>query len=150
MSSAWICSVWRARSTRTTARSTRCPDTVRASPSRTRSSVRVPTPSREAPLRCFETSWGSGSLGCPEICARTPERRGRRYPVAEPLPGYAPTVEQEELRDSVRRFLVTTSPESVVRKLVDTPGGFDRANWKRLGSEIGAFGLAVPDDLRGA
>jgi len=70
--------------------------------------------------------------------------------VAEPLPGYAATVEQEELRESLRKFLATTTPESVVRKLVDTSGGFDRATWIRLGSEIGAFGLAVPEDLGGA
>jgi alkylation response protein AidB-like acyl-CoA dehydrogenase len=70
--------------------------------------------------------------------------------VAEPLPGYAATVEQEELRESLRKFLASTTPERVVRKLVDTSGGFDRATWIRLGSEIGAFGLAVPEDLGGA
>ena len=68
----------------------------------------------------------------------------------EPPPGYAPTVEQEELRDSLRKFLGSTTTESVVRTLVDTPGGFDRATWMRLGSEIGAFGLSVAEDLGGA
>jgi alkylation response protein AidB-like acyl-CoA dehydrogenase len=70
--------------------------------------------------------------------------------VAEPLPGYAPTVEQDELRESLRRFLASTTPEGVVRKLVDTPVGFDRATWLRLGSEIGVLGLAVPEELGGA
>jgi len=70
--------------------------------------------------------------------------------VAEPLPGYAATVEQEELRQSLRKFLAATTPESIVRELVDTSAGFDRATWIRLGSEIGAFGLAVPEDMDGA
>jgi alkylation response protein AidB-like acyl-CoA dehydrogenase len=70
--------------------------------------------------------------------------------VAEPLPGYTATVEQEELRQSLRKFLAATTPESIVRELVDTPAGFDRATWIRLGSEIGAFGLAVPEDMDGA
>jgi alkylation response protein AidB-like acyl-CoA dehydrogenase len=70
--------------------------------------------------------------------------------VAEPLPGYAPTVEQEELRASLRKFLASTTSESAVRTLVDTSDGFDRATWIRLGSEIGAFGLSVPEDLEGA
>lgn len=68
----------------------------------------------------------------------------------EPLPGYAPTVEQEALRESLRKFLGSTTSESVIRALVDTPGGFDRATWIRLGSEIGAFGLSVAEDLGGA
>ena len=70
--------------------------------------------------------------------------------MAEPLPGYAATVEQEELRQSLRKFLAATTPESIVRELVDTSAGFDRATWIRLGSEIGAFGLAVPEDMDGA
>ena len=68
----------------------------------------------------------------------------------DPLPGYAPTAEQEALRDSLRKFLVSTTSESVVRTLVDTPDGFDRATWIRLGSEIGAFGLSVAEDFGGA
>ena len=70
--------------------------------------------------------------------------------MAEPLPGYAPTLEQEELRDSIRKFLASNSSESTVRILVDTSDGFDRATWLRLGSEIGTFGLSVPEDLEGA
>jgi alkylation response protein AidB-like acyl-CoA dehydrogenase len=70
--------------------------------------------------------------------------------VAEPLPGYAATPEQEELRRSLRKFLASTTSEGVVRTLVDTSGGFDRATWIRLGSEIGVFGLAVAEDLEGA
>lgn len=68
----------------------------------------------------------------------------------ELLPGYAMTVEQDELRDSLRNFLISTAPESAVRALVETPDGFDRATWLRLGSEIGALGLAVDEDLGGA
>ncbi|ORA09505.1 hypothetical protein BST14_21890 [Mycobacterium arosiense ATCC BAA-1401 = DSM 45069] len=66
------------------------------------------------------------------------------------LPGYALTAEQDELQDSLRKFLATTTSESAVRALVDTPDGFDRSAWLRLGSEIGALGLAVDEDLGGA
>jgi alkylation response protein AidB-like acyl-CoA dehydrogenase len=70
--------------------------------------------------------------------------------VDEPFPGYAPTVEQDELRRSLRKFLASTASESAVRAVVDSPEGFDRASWLRLGSELGALGLAVAEDLGGA
>lgn len=68
----------------------------------------------------------------------------------ELLPGYALTVEQDQLRSTLRKFLASTTSESAVRTLVETPDGFDRATWQRLGSEIGALGLAVDEDLGGA
>jgi alkylation response protein AidB-like acyl-CoA dehydrogenase len=70
--------------------------------------------------------------------------------VDEPLPGYALTVEQAELRDTVRRFLASTTPESRVRVLINTSSGFDRAVWSRLGAELGVLGLAVDEKLGGS
>jgi alkylation response protein AidB-like acyl-CoA dehydrogenase len=70
--------------------------------------------------------------------------------VDEPLPGYALTVEQEELRKTLRRFLASTTPESRVRALMDTSSGFDRATWSRLGAELGVLGLSVPENLGGS
>ncbi|MGW1780510.1 acyl-CoA dehydrogenase family protein [Streptomyces sp. NPDC002143] len=58
--------------------------------------------------------------------------------------------EQEELRRTVRAFLADTSPETEVRRLMETPEGFDRALWRRLGSELGVLGLAVPEEYGGA
>ena len=58
--------------------------------------------------------------------------------------------EQEELRRTVRAFLEDTSPESEVRRLMDTPAGFDPAIWRRMGTELGLQGLAIPEEYGGA
>jgi alkylation response protein AidB-like acyl-CoA dehydrogenase len=58
--------------------------------------------------------------------------------------------EQEELRRTVRAFLDDTSPETEVRRLMETEQGFDRALWRRMGSELGLQGLAVPEEYGGA
>ncbi|MER5182444.1 acyl-CoA dehydrogenase family protein [Streptomyces sp. NPDC002896] len=58
--------------------------------------------------------------------------------------------EQEELRRMVRAFLADTSPETEVRRLMETPEGFDRALWRRMGAELGLQGLAVPEEYGGA
>ena len=59
------------------------------------------------------------------------------------------SAEQDELRSGLRRFCERHSDEATVRALMET-GAFDRALWKRLGSELGALGLAVPEELGGA
>ena len=58
--------------------------------------------------------------------------------------------EQEELRRIVRSFLQTTSPETEVRRLMDTELGFDPAVWQRMGAELGLQGLAIPEEYGGA
>lgn len=58
--------------------------------------------------------------------------------------------EQEELRRTVRAFLDDTSPETEVRRLMETEEGFDRALWHRMGTELGLQGLAVPEEYGGA
>ncbi|MGW0585212.1 acyl-CoA dehydrogenase family protein, partial [Streptomyces sp. NPDC002920] len=63
---------------------------------------------------------------------------------------FAFSEEQEELRRTVRAFLADTSPESEMRRLMDTPDGFDRALWRRMGTELGLQGLAVPEEYGGA
>lgn len=70
--------------------------------------------------------------------------------MVDSLPGYALTVEQEDLRETLRRFLASTTPESQVRALVDTSSGFDRATWSRLGAELGVLGLSVAENLGGS
>jgi alkylation response protein AidB-like acyl-CoA dehydrogenase len=59
------------------------------------------------------------------------------------------SVEQELLRDSVRRFLDDHSATRAVRAVAETPEGYDAAAWKGL-CGIGAAGLLVPEDLGGA
>ena len=58
--------------------------------------------------------------------------------------------EQDELRRTVRAFLADTSPETETRRLMETPEGFDRALWHRMGTELGLQGLAVPEEYGGA
>ncbi|MFF0043000.1 acyl-CoA dehydrogenase family protein [Streptomyces mirabilis] len=63
---------------------------------------------------------------------------------------FAFSEEQEELGRTIRAFLADTSPETEVRRLMETPEGFDRALWRRMGSELGLQGLAVPEEYGGA
>ncbi|MEV7734574.1 acyl-CoA dehydrogenase family protein [Streptomyces sp. NPDC088921] len=63
---------------------------------------------------------------------------------------FAFSEEQEELGRTVRAFLARTSPETETRRLMETPEGFDRALWHRMGTELGLQGLAVPEEYGGA
>ncbi|MEV2232678.1 acyl-CoA dehydrogenase family protein [Streptomyces phaeochromogenes] len=63
---------------------------------------------------------------------------------------FAFSEEQDELRRTVRAFLADTSPETEMRRLMETPEGFDRALWRRMGTELGLQGLAVPEEYGGA
>lgn len=61
-----------------------------------------------------------------------------------------PNEDAEELRQVVRAFLERTSPESEVRRLMETPQGYDPAVWRRLAGELGLTGLGVPEEFGGA
>ncbi|MEU0206491.1 acyl-CoA dehydrogenase family protein [Streptomyces canus] len=63
---------------------------------------------------------------------------------------FAFSEEQEELGRTVRAFLARTSPETETRRLMETPEGFDRGLWRRMGTELGLQGLAVPEEYGGA
>ncbi|WP_326659927.1 acyl-CoA dehydrogenase family protein [Streptomyces canus] len=63
---------------------------------------------------------------------------------------FAFSEEQEQLGRTVRAFLTHTSPETETRRLTETPEGFDRALWRRMGTELGLQGLAVPEEYGGA
>jgi len=60
------------------------------------------------------------------------------------------TAEQDELRDSVRRFLAERAPLSRARELMETDDGIDRAVWEQAGSQLGLQGLAIPEEYGGA
>jgi alkylation response protein AidB-like acyl-CoA dehydrogenase len=60
------------------------------------------------------------------------------------------TPEQEELRDSVRRFLADRAPISAVRELMDTTDGLDAAVWRQAGEQLGLQGIAIPEEYGGA
>jgi alkylation response protein AidB-like acyl-CoA dehydrogenase len=58
--------------------------------------------------------------------------------------------EQEQLRESVRRFLADKSPMSEVRRLMETPLGYDPAVWAQMASQLGLLGLAIPEEYGGS
>lgn len=59
------------------------------------------------------------------------------------------TEEQEEFRSIVRDFLTEKSGEQEVRRLMATEEGYDRGVWKQLAQELGAVGLAIPEEYGG-
>lgn len=68
--------------------------------------------------------------------------------IAEPAQEAAmkllPTGEQAELRKMVRTFLDKESPLAAVRAVMATEAGYDTDVWRRLSSELGVTGIAVP------
>lgn len=60
------------------------------------------------------------------------------------------TEEQQELRRTVRDFLEKTSPETEVRRLMDTEAGYDTGAWRQFAGEIGVAGLTLPEQYGGA
>jgi alkylation response protein AidB-like acyl-CoA dehydrogenase len=63
---------------------------------------------------------------------------------------FAFSEEQEELRRTVRSFLEQKSPESEVRRLMETTEGYDPAVWSQMGSQLGLQGLHVPEEYGGS
>ena len=63
---------------------------------------------------------------------------------------FAFSEEQEELRRITRQFLESKSPESEVRRLMETEVGYDPGIWKQMGEQLGLQGLAVPEEFGGS
>jgi alkylation response protein AidB-like acyl-CoA dehydrogenase len=59
------------------------------------------------------------------------------------------SAEQQELRDSVRRFVADRAPLPRVRELMDS-GELDRDVWEQAGSQLGLQGIAIPEEYGGA
>jgi alkylation response protein AidB-like acyl-CoA dehydrogenase len=62
---------------------------------------------------------------------------------------FAFSEEQEQLREAVRKFLEAKSPESEVRRLMETTEGYDPAVWKQMANELGLQSLAIPEEYGG-
>lgn len=62
---------------------------------------------------------------------------------------FAFTEEQEELRTTIRSFLDRRSPETEVRRLMETEQGFDAEVWSQLVDQLGLTALAVPEEYGG-
>ncbi len=63
---------------------------------------------------------------------------------------FAPTEEQQQFRDMVRRFLSAESPTTAVRRQMESDFGFDREVWQRMAGELGLPALLVPERFGGA
>jgi alkylation response protein AidB-like acyl-CoA dehydrogenase len=59
------------------------------------------------------------------------------------------TSEQEEFRSVLRRFLEDRSPATVVRRLMETETGWDRAAWSALNETLGLSGVHIPEAYGG-
>jgi alkylation response protein AidB-like acyl-CoA dehydrogenase len=58
---------------------------------------------------------------------------------------FAFSEEQDEFRAMLRRFLEERWSIADVRKLAETPAGYDRGVWKQMAEELGLQGLAIPE-----
>ncbi|UGQ11104.1 acyl-CoA/acyl-ACP dehydrogenase [Yinghuangia sp. ASG 101] len=54
-----------------------------------------------------------------------------------------------QLRSMLREFCAEVSPEAVVREHMESELGHDPGLWRRLGTELGVLGLAVPEAYGG-
>jgi alkylation response protein AidB-like acyl-CoA dehydrogenase len=63
---------------------------------------------------------------------------------------FAFSEEQEELRKAVRRFLDDKSPETEVRRLMETTDGYDPAVWTQMAEQLGLQGLIIPEQYGGS
>ena len=62
---------------------------------------------------------------------------------------FAFSPEQDEFREMLQRFFAERWPTAEVRKLAETPAGFDRSVWKQMAEELGLQGLALPEAVGG-
>jgi alkylation response protein AidB-like acyl-CoA dehydrogenase len=60
------------------------------------------------------------------------------------------SAEQQELRDSVRRFLAGRAGLPRVRELMDSAEGFDADVWDQAGTQLGLQGIAIPQEYGGS
>jgi alkylation response protein AidB-like acyl-CoA dehydrogenase len=63
---------------------------------------------------------------------------------------FAFSEEQEELRSAVKRFLQEKSPETEVRRLMETEDGYDPAVWSQMADQLGLQSLIVPEEYGGS
>ena len=59
------------------------------------------------------------------------------------------TDEQQEFRSVLRRFLAEKSPPSMVRRLMETEAGWDRAGWQALNQQLGLTAVHIPEEYGG-
>ena len=60
------------------------------------------------------------------------------------------TPEQEELRASLRSFFAAHSSTEQLRRVMESADAYDRALWKRMATELGLPGIALPEEFGGS
>lgn len=63
---------------------------------------------------------------------------------------FAFSEEQDQLRQVVRDFMEVKSPESEVRRLMETEEGYDAGVWSQMAEQMGLQGLIVPEEYGGS
>jgi alkylation response protein AidB-like acyl-CoA dehydrogenase len=63
---------------------------------------------------------------------------------------FAFSEEQDELRTAVHRFLEDKSPETEVRRLMETTDGYDKAVWSQMADQLGLQSLTIPEEFGGS
>ena len=63
---------------------------------------------------------------------------------------FAFSEEQDELRKAVKRFLEDKSPETEVRRLMETTEGYDPAVWSQMAEQLGLQSLTIPEQFGGS
>jgi alkylation response protein AidB-like acyl-CoA dehydrogenase len=58
--------------------------------------------------------------------------------------------EQQQLRESVRRFLAERAPLPRVRELMETTDAMDADVWRQAGAQLGLQAIAIPEEYGGA
>jgi acyl-CoA dehydrogenase len=59
------------------------------------------------------------------------------------------TQDQQMIRDAAERFLTEASDAAAVRRASESAQGYDESVWKRIGSELGWCGIAIPEEFGG-
>ncbi len=62
---------------------------------------------------------------------------------------FAFSSEQDEFRETLRRFLEENSPPSEAFRFIESPEGFDPALWKQMAQELGLQGIQIPEKYGG-
>jgi alkylation response protein AidB-like acyl-CoA dehydrogenase len=57
--------------------------------------------------------------------------------------------EQEELRQTIRKFLDARSPSAEVRRVMETDAGYDEVLWKQMAEELALQGMHIPEEYGG-
>ena len=62
---------------------------------------------------------------------------------------FAFSEEQDEFRETLQRFFAERVPPPELRRVMDSPEGYDPALWKQMAEELGLQGVVIPEAFGG-